>query len=70
MVRMGQLDGVEGMGLFSLAPKAVAKVMLEESSASVEDLEMEIAYTKVKDGSSVLFLFLCLAGNQELLLLW
>lgn len=47
LVRMGQLDGVGGVGMFSLAPKAVAKVMLEESSARVEDLEMETAYTKV-----------------------
>lgn len=45
LVRMGRLDGVEGVGLFN--PNAVATLMLEESSASVEEMEMEKACTKV-----------------------
>lgn len=47
LVRMGQLDGVGGVGVFSLAPKAVATLMLEESSASLEEMGMETNATKV-----------------------
>lgn len=48
LVRMGQLDGVGGVGLLSLTPKAVATLVLEESSASVEEMNMETNTTKVQ----------------------
>lgn len=48
LVRMGQLDGVGGVGVLSLAPKAVATLMLEESSATLEEMDMETNSTKVQ----------------------
>lgn len=48
LVRMGQLDGVGGVGILSLAPKAVATLMLEESSATLEEMDMETNSTKVQ----------------------
>lgn len=47
LVRMGQLDGVGGVGLLSLAPKAVATLMLEESSATLEEMDLETNVTEV-----------------------
>lgn len=47
LVRMGQLDGVGGMGLLSLAPKAVATLMLEESSATLEEMDLGTNFTQV-----------------------
>lgn len=47
LVRMGQLDGVGGVGLLSLAPKAVATLMLEESSATLEEMDLETNFTEV-----------------------
>lgn len=48
LVRMGQLDGVGGVGLLSLTPKAVATLVLEESSATVEEMNMETSTTQVQ----------------------
>lgn len=48
LVRMGQLDGVGGVGVLSLAPKAVATLMLEESSATLEEMDKETNSTKVQ----------------------
>eukprot|EP00903_Cladosiphon_okamuranus_P005340 g5337.t1 len=47
LVRMGQLNGVGGVGLLSLAPKAVATLMLEESSATLEEMDLETSVTEV-----------------------
>ncbi|CAM9600860.1 unnamed protein product [Ectocarpus sp. 4 AP-2014] len=47
LVRMGQLDGVGGVGLLSLAPKAIATLMLEESSATLEEMNLETNSTEV-----------------------
>lgn len=47
LVRMGQLDGVVGTGVLSLAPKAVATLILEESSASLEEMDLETKLTEV-----------------------
>ena len=47
LVRMGQLDGITGVGLLSLAPKAVATLMLEESSATLEEMDLETNVTEV-----------------------
>lgn len=47
LVRLGQLHGVGVVGVLSLAPKAVATLMLEESSASIEEMNMETNATKV-----------------------
>ncbi|CAM9169048.1 unnamed protein product [Ectocarpus fasciculatus] len=47
LVRMGQLDGVGGVGLLSLAPKAIATLMLEESSATLEEMDLETNSTEV-----------------------
>lgn len=47
LVRMGQLNGVGGVGLLSLAPKAVATLMLEESSATLEEMDLETNSTEV-----------------------
>lgn len=47
LVRLGQLHGVGVVGVLSLAPKAVATLMLEESSASIEEMKMETNSTKV-----------------------
>eukprot|EP00752_Nemacystus_decipiens_P001758 g1699.t2 len=47
LVRMGQLDGVGGAGVLSLAPKAVATLMLEESSATLEEMDLETNFTEV-----------------------
>ena len=47
LVRLGQLHGVGVVGVLSLAPKAVATLMLEESSASIEEMQMETNSTKV-----------------------
>lgn len=47
LVRMGQLDGVGGTRILSLAPKAVATLMLEESSATVEEMDLETNVTEV-----------------------
>lgn len=47
LVRMGQLDGVGGVGLLSLAPKAMATLMLEESSATLEEMDLETSVTEV-----------------------
>lgn len=47
LVRLGQLNGVGVVGVLSLAPKAVATLMLEESSASIEEMNMETTATKV-----------------------
>lgn len=48
LVRLGQLVGVGGMGVFSLAPNAVATLMLEETSASVEEMDMEVNTSNVR----------------------
>lgn len=48
LVRMGQLGGVGGVGLLSLAPKAVATLMLEESSATLEEMDLETNFTEVR----------------------
>ncbi|CAM9577211.1 unnamed protein product [Scytosiphon promiscuus] len=47
LVRIGQLNGVGGVGLLSLAPKAVATLMLEESSATLEEMDLETNSTEV-----------------------
>lgn len=47
LVRMGQLDGVGGVGLLSVAPKAIATLMLEESSATLEEMNLETNSTEV-----------------------
>lgn len=47
LVRMGQLDGAGVVGLLSLTPKAVATLVLEESSATLEEMDMETNSTKV-----------------------
>lgn len=48
LVRMGQLNGIGGVGLLSLAPKAIATLTLEESSASLEAMDMEVKFTRVR----------------------
>lgn len=55
LVRMGHLDGVGGVGLLSLAPKAVATLMLEESSATLEEMDLETNSTEVKFSGSTFF---------------
>ncbi len=52
LVRMGQLDGITGVGLLSLAPKAVATLLLEESSATIEEMDLETNVTEVCVGDS------------------
>lgn len=47
LVRMGQLDGVGGVGLLSVAPKAIATLVLEESSATLEEMNLETNSTEV-----------------------
>lgn len=47
LVRMGQLDGVGGVGVLSLAPRAVATLVLEESSATLEEMDLETNSTEV-----------------------
>lgn len=47
LVHMGQLDGVGGVGLLSLVPKAVATLVLEESSATLEEMDLETNVTEV-----------------------
>lgn len=48
LVRIGQLHGVGGVGMFSLAPNAIATLALEESSASIKDMDMETVSSKVR----------------------
>ncbi|CAM9710976.1 unnamed protein product [Pylaiella littoralis] len=47
LVHMGQLNGVGGVGLLSLVPKAVATLVLEESSATLEEMDLETNVTEV-----------------------
>lgn len=58
LVRMGQLDGVGGVGLLSLTPKTVATLVLEESSATVEEMNMETNTTQVQAIGVVPFHFI------------
>lgn len=48
LVRMGQLEDLGSMGSFAFVPNAVATLLVEESSASLEQMEMETVYTKVR----------------------